>query len=36
MSGDKNPDIYICALLAQIIKSREGVVINEGKVGISR
>ncbi len=29
MSGDKNPDIYICALLAQIIKARVGNVKRE-------
>ncbi len=29
MSDDKNPDIYICALLAQIVKAREGDVKRE-------
>lgn len=29
MSGDINPDIYLCALLAQIIKTREGNVRRE-------
>jgi uncharacterized tellurite resistance protein B-like protein len=29
MSSDNNPDLYICALLAQIIKAREGNVKRE-------